>query len=167
MVELVMTLTLVLVGLSGFLHALVGSMKLGRSNRTSAVATEALQAALEELASVPFNEVVRRYNADPADDPGGAGSAPGDAFSVNGLPPQPDDVDGMVGEIVFPFTAAGELTEAPAAGFPGMPRDLNLDGDTTDTGVVDYKILPVLVRLRWRDAAGDREAFAKTILIER
>ena len=91
------------------------------------------------------------YNADPADDPGGAGTAPGAAFDVAGLAPQLGDPDGMVGQVVFP-EVAGALREDVADERLGAPRDLNLDGAVDAANHAgDYRVLDrVPVRFRCR-----------------
>ena len=47
----------------------------------------------------------------------------------------------------------------------GMPRDLNADGavDAFDHAD-DYVLLPVSVRLEWRDASGDRNVEVDILL---
>jgi len=79
-----------------------------------------------------------------------------------------------VGEIVFPaISVAGgplQLREDLLAPEFGMPngRDLNGDGniDQLDHSG-DYQLLPVIVRLRWRNGAGERTAEIRTFLCDR
>ena len=54
------------------------------------------------MKQTPFREIWRRYNSNPADDPGGPGTAPGNNFAVPLLRPLPGDADGLPGEIFFP-----------------------------------------------------------------
>ena len=75
-----------------------------------------------------------------------------------GLDPDPNDPDGRVGEILMPvLTVGGAVQVREDLQLPelGMPRDLNGDGahDGLDHSV-DKRVLPVLVRLRWRGATG-------------
>ena len=101
------------------------------------------------------------------DDPGGAGTAPGPNFVIAGLQPLKNDADGCVGEIVLPtVSGAGSILREDVVDLSlGTPRDLNLDG-VTDGGnhALDYRILPVLVRLRWRGEHGPQEIVMRTIL---
>ena len=98
----------------------------------------------------PFDQVYALYNADPADDPLGPGTAPGAGFAVPGLSAVPGDADGLVGLVVFP-EVGGELREDSADADLGMPRDLDLDGAVDDVDHSgNYGVLPVLVRVEWR-----------------
>jgi hypothetical protein len=66
-------------------------MRLGQANREGGVAQAALRQALENFQAQDFDQLFALYNASPADDPGGAGSAPGPGFAVAGLSPRPED----------------------------------------------------------------------------
>ncbi|MCP3917443.1 MAG: hypothetical protein GY711_18000 [bacterium] len=171
MIELLIAMTILLGGLTGYLRSIVSSMELGRTNGETAIAVAALQSALEDIAAEDFSDVFARYNGDDADDPGGVGTAPGPSFDVDGLSARPEDADGLVGEIDFPTPpgAGGTLAENPGTSFPGMPRDLNVDGDAADGNVnADHVLLPVRIRLRWRSASGhDRAIEGRTILLRR
>lgn len=145
-----LVLTLLTVGIGMFAGTLGSVMGLGPSLRESGRAIEAARSVVESMRAVPFEEVWLRYNADPADDPEGAGTAPGAAFAVPGLSAVPGDADGFVGRVIFP-EVGGELREDAADVRLGTPRDLNLDGgvDALDHAL-DYRVLPVLVRVEWR-----------------
>jgi hypothetical protein len=77
------------------------------------------------------------------------------------------DADGLPGEVIFPAVAgaAGQLREDAAMPELGMPRDLNGDGavDANDHAL-DYTLLPVIVRVRWRTASGAGVYELKTML---
>ena len=66
-------------------------------------------------------------------------------------------VDGRVGEVVFPGDGK-VLREDGDDPLLGMPRDLDLD-DETDAAdhADDYRILPVLVRVRWNGPVGPKQ----------
>lgn len=167
LVETVMVLTVLLLALSGFLRAMLGATHLNRSNETTAIAMEALRTELERISGEPFAELFVRYNDNPADDPA-LGTSPGKDFAIAGLDPTPDDPDGLPGEILFPLGAgAGTLSET-TGDFPGLPRDLNLDGDAADADVTaDHVLLPIVVRARWRDSAGMHTVEFRSLLVER
>ena len=154
----------------GFSQALLGSIVLGQVNHQSSVARRATSDVLEDMNSVPFTEIFARYNATAVDDLA-AGTHLLGAFPVEGLDPVNGDADGLVGEIVFPTVAVVggrlELREDAAQGGLGMPKDLNIDGliDGLDHAV-DYKLLPVLVRVRWRGVKGPALIEFKTTLVE-
>ena len=119
---------------------------------------------LEELRTVPFTEVFRRYNSDVEDNPD-TGLSPGADFAVPGLDPQTGDADGRAGTIVFPVDDLGRVREDLEDASLGMPRDLDGDGavDPFDHSS-DYALLPVIVRIEWRGAGGDGRFELKTIL---
>jgi len=159
------------IAISGLSSALVSAMQLTRVNRESALAQQAARRAIEQVQSTPFADIFRTFNADPADDPGGAGTAAGPDFAVPGLAAQPGDADGLPGEIQFPtISVAGleQLREDVADAELGMPRDLNADGavDALDHKG-NYLLLPVQVRVLWRGVAGNRLIEMATILSAR
>lgn len=170
MVDLAMALFVLMIGLSALLRSVVGSARLGQVNRDTAAATLAVRGIIEQLSGEDdFALVFARYNTVTADDPVGPDPSPGSGFAVEGLSPDPSDPDGLVGELLFP-TAAGApavLSEV-SPGFPGLPRDLDLDGDPATPDVTaDYELLPVLVRLRWRSPSGVRTMQVLTLLGDR
>ena len=133
------------------------------------IATQEGRRMIERLQAEPFAQVFARYNDDPADDPGGAGTGPGADFDVSGFTAWTNDADGLAGEIVLPTTALapGVLREDVVDTSLGMPRDLNGDGvvDANDHSS-DYRLLPVLVRIRWQNASGRNSVEFKTMLGE-
>jgi hypothetical protein len=149
-VEVMLVMTLLTVGIGMFASTLGSVMRLGPSLRESARAVEGVRSLIEEMRAQPFGELFARYNADPADDPGGPGSAPGCDFAVTGLVAVPGDPDGWVGRVSFP-EVAGDLREDLVDDSTGMPRDLNLDGliDGLDHAS-DYAVVPIVVRLDWQ-----------------
>ena len=166
-VELVVAMTVLLVGVLGFSKFMVSTTRSTQKSIEVARASQAVRERIEQIEAYAFSDCFRAFNADPADDPGGAGSAPGAVFSVPGLDPLPDDADGITGEIVFP-TAAGApavLREDLVDAALGMPNDLDRDG-VVDAGdhATDYARLPVLVRVRWRSASGPAVFELKTLL---
>lgn len=155
-VELMIATLAVMVALSAFLRSIIGSLHLARNNRNTAIAAEATRGMIERLRSEDPTLVFAMYNGDVADDP--PGGAPGRHFAVPGLRPIPGDADGFVGEILFPTPTpdSGVLSENPATDFPNMPRDMNLDGDSTDNDVSGgYLLMPVIIRLQWSGSQGD------------
>ena len=169
LVELLMAVVLLLIGMLGFTESLISSVTTGASTREAGLATQAGRRTIETLQSTPFAQVLATYNDHPGDDPVLPGTAPGADFAVPGLMPQENDADGMVGEIIFPSDGGvpGELRENVADLALGTPRDLNGDGgfDGADHSS-DYRVLPVLVRLRWRGKVGDSSAEFRTLLTD-
>jgi type II secretory pathway pseudopilin PulG len=158
LVEMVVALGVMAVGLLGFLQSIVAAVNVARAQREIAIASEAGRQTIERMRSESFAQVFKRYNVDPNDDPGGAGTAPGASIVVAGLRPLPGAAGGAVGRIVFPTRTAGTAVavfENVADDNLGMPRDLNGDNqiDAANT-ITDYRILPVMVQFDWLGANG-------------
>lgn len=160
--ELAVGMSILLVALLIFSSVVSAVAKQRTSNRETGLAVAAARNMLERLRSEPFAEVFARYNSDPADDPGGAGTAPGNRFAVAGLDAAADALDGLQGEILFPVVDdvvdGLELREDVTIEALGMPRDLSGDNLVDDEDhSASYFILPVQVRIRWRSPSGIRQ----------
>jgi type II secretory pathway pseudopilin PulG len=157
MLELVFAITLLVIGITAISRLTVGVTRAANVQRESELATEAARATLERIQTEAFSQAFRSFNATGSDDPGGAGTAPGANFAVEGLRATADDPDGLPGEIVMPTLPGlpGQLREDVDEPKLGMPQDLDgngvVDGNNHAT---DYKLLPVLVRVRWRACDG-------------
>ena len=168
LLELVCSITVLALGISGLARVTLGLQRAGSAARETELATQAARAMLERIQAESFAQAFRSFNATGADDPGGANTAQGANFDVAGLRALPDDADGRPGEIVFP-TAAGQpgvLSETVVDARLGMPQDLDGNGsvDALDHAT-DYELLPVLVRVRWQSRDGSAGAIElKTIL---
>jgi type II secretory pathway pseudopilin PulG len=169
LLEVIVTISAMLIAALGFSQALVSAMRAEQMTREETNAVEAARAKVEELRTVNFRDVFRQYNDFPDDDLAGPGTAPSSNFTVRGLTAMPTDPDGFAGEIVFPTIAAapGELREDAVVPELGCPR--NLDGvpgiDANDHDL-DYLLLPVLIRVRWQGVVGPSEVVLRTILGE-
>lgn len=167
MVELAIVVTLLVFGLLAYSRAIVSAGRCGQQTRECDLATQAARTTLEQLAAESFAQAFRLYNGTGADDPAGANTGAGASFAVPGLSPVPGDPDGMPGEIVFPTAPndPGALLENVTVFELGMPRDLNGDGVVdTASHTLDYKLLPVLVRVRWRGVSGTSVVELHTLL---
>jgi type II secretory pathway pseudopilin PulG len=173
LVELTIVVSVLLFALLAMSRSLGESMQLNEVNRENGLANDAAREMVEVLDGVEnFDQVFFLYNADPEDDPGMPGSAPGAGFAVQGLDPVEGDPDGLVGEIFFPTATdpAGRLELHENVDDPGlgMPRDLDGDGDADATDVsATYRLLPVRVRLRWQGASGERALEVRTLIADR
>ncbi len=168
LVDLMVSFSVLVVALMAFSQSLVGSSRhaLGQGQRD--LALEGARQAMERLQSTDFDLVFALYNTDPADDPAGAGTAPGAGFAIAGLPVRPDDADGLVGEIRFPTQSAGgvlELREDLVNPSFGTPKDLSGDGviDSADHSD-DYQLLPVVVSVEWLSSSGPGRLELRTML---
>jgi prepilin-type N-terminal cleavage/methylation domain-containing protein len=165
LVEVVVVMAILAVAMHALSRTMVSVLAEQTVNRETYIASSAAQSYVESLRDVPIQQIFALYNADPSDDPAGAGSAPGARFAVPGLDPG-DAPDGLVGEIFFPtidLAAPGdppdlELREDVFDAQLGTPRDLN--GDFLIDGLdhaSDCFILPARVVVRWRCKGQMRE----------
>lgn len=155
LIEVVITAAVLFIGLlamtstSWVVHSLRGTYA------DKQLAHQGMQAIVEDLYSL--SEVARD------DEDGwaptilerfGAGGNPGPTFNVQGLEAWPDR------ESVGTITIVTDETQGDVdLGVTiGMPRDLNGDGAVNDTNVGDDAVLlPVIVEMRWRGEAGNRQ----------
>ncbi len=167
MLELVISMVVLCVAVGGTLASLSTVGVLTESSHERAVAFSAAQQVLEQMQGEEFVQVFARHNGDGADDPGVAD--PGADFAVEGLNVQNDDADGSAGRILVPVAAAAptSLFEIFEDASFGMPRDLNGDGIDALDHAGDYAILPVRVRVEWRDRSGNHFVELATVLRER
>lgn len=169
-VELSIAMTLLVLVVGGLGRVLVAALASSGQGAQHLRASEAARSMLEELHAQPFAQLFALYNEPTSDDPAGV-EAPGAGFAVQGLDALAGDEDGLPGEIVFPTVALadGEVELREDVDLPalGMPRDLTGDGDVDDVDHAgDYRILPVIVRVRWRGKAAGSSVEIKTLIVE-
>lgn len=167
LVELAVGMAVLTVGVLSFIQVLVASNRAEAKNRELARAASAARQTLESIDAEAFADAFRRFNDTGADDPGGANTAPGKHFAVEGLSALPSDADGFPGEVIFPSptNAPNQLREDFASAELGMPRDLNGDNVIDAANhATDYWMLPVIVRVRWRSASGPGEYEIKSVI---
>lgn len=167
LLELCVAMSLLAVALVGYAKTVARASTATRTSREGALANEAVRTVIESMRAESLANVFRMYNDYAPDDLGGVVN-PGADFAVVGLEPRVGDADGMAGEIVFPATLVGgvpELHEDLVSTDFDMPADLTGEGtiDGLDHGA-DYKMLPVIVRVRWRGVGGPTQVEFKTIL---
>jgi type II secretory pathway pseudopilin PulG len=138
----------------------ISSMALSATNRETAHARQAARQVLEEIGTVPADEVFATFNTAPSDDPEGAGTAPGPTFSI------PTDTGPMQVDVVFPGSSGAVLREDVTDTELGMPRDLNGDGTVDDVNHAgDYLLLPVRIRVTWQGVTGTRSFEMHTVIL--
>lgn len=166
MVELMVALSILTV--CGYLlsSTITATMAHRVAERETAAATRAIQNVFEDMRNEEFSELYALYNDDPNDDPGGAGTATGRDFAVEGLTPLPADADGFVGMVRLP-SPDGVLREDAEDDELSLPRDLNGDAmiDEVDHAG-DYIVLPVRVSVEWDGYAGPRRLEMFTMLAD-
>jgi prepilin-type N-terminal cleavage/methylation domain-containing protein len=174
LVELSVVLVVLLVAVSIFSNTLVATARQRVMHRESALAADAARTALERMLDTPFRDRYALYNTDPADDPGGPGTAPGGRFTVPGLPTVPGTPGGMAGSVRFPEVNVGtplaplwQLREDLVDARLSMPRDLDSDFrvDALDHSA-DYTRLPVEVQVEWQGRAGRQVYSLVSLMVE-
>lgn len=108
LLELIVVMAVLTVAVTMFTSMVVHTTRQRGINRENAVASNAARTVVELMRNQEFRDIFALYNADPSDDPGGAGTAPGNVFTVAGLTPLPGDADGLAGEIHLPVIVAEE-----------------------------------------------------------
>ncbi len=174
LIELSIAMAIFIVATGMLLQLIASGKSLRETARQEWLATSEAQNVLERMRSLPFRDVARSYDADPANDPNGPGTAPGPWFQAAGLTPLASAVDGAIGEVLLPVVNMGtvvapdwQVREDQGEPLLGMPRDLNGDAVTGSLDCsADHTILPILVRVRWRGRFGPRELRFFTSLTE-
>ena len=174
LLEVTVAFPIVLVSIGMFVQMLTGGTGMRDASREAGAAITAAQTAIEEMRNERFDQLLPLFNADPLDDPGGPGTAPGHRFRVDELVPLAAAADGMVGEIILPVRNAGsevapdwEIREDLVLPELGMPRDLNGDAVIDDLDHSDdVSLLPVVVVLRWQGRLGEQEMRVFTVMTE-
>ena len=157
LLEMALSITLLVMGISALSRVTVSLARAGSMARENETATQSARAMLERIQAESFSQAFRSFNATGADDPGGANTAPGANFAVRGLRALPGDPDGLPGEVLFPSTAGqpAQLREDVVDAHLGMPQDLDGNGVVDSANhATDYKLLPVRVRVRWQSRDG-------------
>lgn len=155
LIELLISITVLLIGVGVVVSGLIASRNLSRTNREVTAAAAAAESVLERLRATEFRQVFAVFNDDPADDPAGV-EIHGSGFDVPLLRAQDGDADGLAGEVLFP-TLGGALREDLNDAFLGLPRDLDFDGDVDAADhAEDYQVLPVRIRIAWTGQSGDQ-----------
>jgi len=80
LIDTLVSAVVIAVSILGFLSATLTSTSLEKQNRTIATANELSRSVVEQMLALPIAQVLPSYNANPADDPNGAGTAPGEQF---------------------------------------------------------------------------------------
>lgn len=153
--EMAVTMSVLMVALYALTSTVWRLHDLSRANKERRVAEDALRSMCEAIHSISA-----AARAEPASwartltNAFGPEGRPGERFDVPELTPR----DGMesVGSV---WIVTDETVSDKDIGFElGLPRDLDGDGAATNTDVSQTAtVLPVVLRLRWKSAASERE----------
>ena len=165
LVELAVAMAVFVIATGMLLQLIAAGKGLRETARQEWHATSEAQNVLEHMRSMPFRDLVRSFDPDPLNDPGGPGTAPGPWFSAAGLAPLASAVGDTIGEVLLPVVNVGtdvapdwQVREDLGEPLLGLPRDLTGDAVVSSLDCSSScTILPVLVRMRWRGRFGPRE----------
>jgi len=152
LIELAIATSILMIGIVSVLSASSRMHSLRASNRERSMAqntvrsmAERMHASAHGFSDDPDTWAQRLFSTY------GPGGSVGDTFAVEGLTLVQGDE--RVGTIVIGSDETD--TDAELKAQLGMPRDLNGDGDASDTDVRDSaRLLPVVLTLRWRGEQG-------------
>ena len=158
LIEVMCVMVIMVIAILGFVSGLGASVQDLSASGESFHALNAARSKVEELRGQPFGRLYADYG------PGSGGETFAVPYQENGKTLTLQNPNGgNAGSIIF----AVNETSIPADFRWVAAYDLNGDGDTGDVDVsADYKILPVLVRVRWRDAYGPRVSDVRTVLFD-
>ena len=155
LIEVMVTASVLLVGLLAMTSTSVVVNSLRRSASDQQVAQSAMQAIVEDLHAAARSADSAASNwAGDVIDVYGPGGMPGDSFPIQGLDPWTGQANVASVELITDETSS----DAGLGVAAGMPRDLDGDGtaanvDTRGTAA----LLPAIVRVQWRGAAGQQQ----------
>ena len=107
LVEVMIVMTVMVVAAGIFSRMVAATTRLRTVNRENRIAVSAARDALEGMRDNPFGDIFALYNPDPSDDPGGAGTAPGNLFEVTGLELLANSTTGFQLEVIMPSLPPG------------------------------------------------------------
>ncbi len=166
-VEIVIAMGVLVVALLAIMSAMLSSDRLRQVSREQVLAYNAARDVVETMRNSTFNQIFTNFT------PGGVNGGTFDVPLTVSVPP----LSGVtlnqvtsgtsVGTVTFPMTGTN-LDETVTDAALGMPRDLNGDGDATDTSVAGtYVLLPVRVTVRWQSQTGPVEISINTLIAEK
>lgn len=153
LIELAIATSILMIGLVAVVSATSKMHSLRKLTRERVLAQNAMRSVAERIHARSYG----LSNSHPDDwvpqlvGAYGPGGSVGDQFDVRGLTavtgsPSIGTIQILTDETVDDDDIGYEL---------GLPRDLNGDGDTSDTDVTpDARILPIVLEVRWRGQAG-------------
>lgn len=168
LIEVVIALAVVAFAGMALMDAMFGTQKLISASKENTYAMNAAREKLEEVRRYTFADIFAYYNNNAADDPGGAGTAPGNSFTVSGLYVQSGDTDGMAGRIIFPQSGTNliETYVDTSMGMPSTGKDMNGDGVINSASRnSDYIVLPVKISIEWRSGDGVNRTYSLNTFI--
>jgi prepilin-type N-terminal cleavage/methylation domain-containing protein len=137
------------------------SDEVSSENMKARAAAARVMESIRDYAIDSFGTTYAYFNADPADDPGGYGTAPGNTVTLTSA-----EMPGFSTTVRIEFPDSdGQLYENITDAAWAMPRDLNGD-DAVGAGAVTttYKLLPVRVVVSWHGIRGAKTYSLVTLI---
>ena len=158
MVELMAVMVILVVAILGFVFGLGVNVQETSATKQSYVALNAARSKIEELKGHKFRRILRDFGPSVAENRFAVTyEEDGTAYTLTAPNGDP------AGQLIF----CTDETNIPADFGWGTSYDLDGDGAATSTDVGNgYQVLPVIVRVRWIDALGERQADVKTVLFD-
>lgn len=158
MVEVMAVMVILVVAILGFVFGLGANMQEVSATKQSYVALSAARSKIEELKGYKFRRLLRDYG--PGTDLREFAVTyvdNGERYTLENTARDP------AGQLIF----CTDETDIPVAFGWGATYDLDGDGNSTSTDAGNaYKVLPVIVRVTWNDALGERQTDVVTVLFD-
>lgn len=164
LVETAISLGALAVGMVAAASCLGASLQLDRANAETVRAFAVARGTMDRVRAETEARMYRSFDADPSNDPDGAGTAPGNLIEVPELGTTGGSAAGTC-TVFLPYDNAGHLRENLDIPEIGLPRDLNADGTVDGADhAADALVLPFAVRVRWTGSTGQRDIVLRSAL---
>lgn len=155
LLEVTLAVTVLLVAMMAMSASTLRMHSLRRQNRERTVAQNAIRTACERMQAAAHRAITNpagfAQTVVAAASPGGE---VGNTFGVSEL--QAQEGEETVGSILV--VTSETVSDADLGVELGLPRDLDGDGVVGNPNVIDHaRLLPVIVRARWRGVSGNVE----------
>ena len=177
LIEIALALLVIAIATLGGTSWTLSGVNLDADNRETAAMNDVMRRLLEELQDEPFDELFERFHDRPftiqpdrkedflGTDQSYDGSDKSGKSGKSAAGPGPSGTSGIAYRkhpvnvhISFPTDAEGNLSEtAMGPEWSSLAWDLDGNGETTDSVLSTYRVLPVRVTLIWFDSRGERK----------
>jgi prepilin-type N-terminal cleavage/methylation domain-containing protein len=160
LLEVTVSMAVLSVAFLALAQGLERTSRVRSTEREAVVAFQVAEHVMAEVEGTPFDQLWRRYNDDPSDDPASGAAAPGSVRALDDLTVAGEELSiplGLLEEgtvtVRLPMTGSGPtavLSELAQDEPLGCPRDLNGDGLLSPgSRAADHVLLPVEVVVQW------------------
>jgi prepilin-type N-terminal cleavage/methylation domain-containing protein len=160
LLEVTVSMAVLSVAFLALAQGLERTSRVRSTEREAVLAFQVAEHVMAEVEGTPFDQLWRRYNDDPSDDPASGAAAPGSVRALDDLTVAGEELSiplGLLEEgtvmVRLPMTGSGPtavLSELAQDEPLGCPRDLNGDGLLSPgSRAADHVLLPVEVVVQW------------------